>query len=153
MRYLRFMTSMIAVIALAGAAIAQGDVRTAPAKGQSSVVPHTSDAAKKASKASPDPTKVDLKKQENEKLKKAALVACRQMCHDNYPISPSNTSQKATASGKDPCAGLPELTGAYMECTKKQLEKAAAKSAGQTFVYLKNKPKHEACMKKCDRGT
>lgn len=110
--------------------------------------------ASNSSKTSPDPTKIDLGKQEKDKQKAAAKEACRQRCAQEFPITAAKTSSPKKSSA-DPCKGLPTVNGAYQNCVAEQTKKPspeATSAAGAPLLNTLNKPKYDACMKKCDRG-
>lgn len=149
---IRVLTSICAVVSVCGVALAQGTAPPAAGKAPSAASAKTEKApATKSSKASADPTKTDLGKQEQDKQKKAAKAACEDKCAQDFPV----TSKKTTAPAKDPCAGLSNVAGAYTKCVAEKTSKHSPEStsaAGSVLTATLNKPKYEACMKKCGRG-
>lgn len=151
----RILASISVAAVVVSGALAQGTTPPVASKAQpSAVTKDVKTPSNSSSKASADPTKVDLGKQEKDKLKAAAREACRQRCAQEFPVA---ATKKTTSpkSADDPCKGLPTVNGAYQNCVAEKMKKPspeATASVGGAVISALNKPKYEACMKKCDRG-
>ncbi len=94
----------------------------------------------KASKASKDPTKIDLGKEEAEKQRRAALAQCLDAC------LPSNVQKTSSGDGPD-CSKL--WGNAQIECLKKALGASASSGFGAALGKILNEPKVKACTLAC----